>query len=543
MIMSQLSHKYRTFDGMLNAGYPRTQARELWQPNDLAHIIEEQLGVKIKKGDEDNPFKIYHEDVYRYEFRMVDEEDPITGAIKKVRRKVPVEKIHDGVDWTGEWSDDMITYMLEDIHYLEPAYEELESKLIADGQERAMWIENNTVFAVAWMTYNGILPDVEAWKAFLGDKDSGQIAEHNHLMWHLKKAFPQVHNFNSPAQVQKALTEYLGAPIANTRKETLKQLAPHYPKIALLRDERRLGKRIDNWGYKFLRNAVCKYPGCGRFHPDWRQIGAETARFSCSNPNLQQIPREAEYRKLFIAPENYWLCSLDYNAIEVLVAAIFSGCNNLIEACATGNPHGATAAMSLGLSFEEWQKLDDTTRRDTRQNAKIVNFGQLFGGGVQGFIIQARDLFDVIYTEEQARDIISVYYSMYPELKKSKNWAYRAMDIPGPVEVRTMTGFRRILERWNRKPTSWLNTIIQSSAGHGIKSSFRLMMEHGLLPYLCLQVHDELVFQFPDRLKSGETHHDLAEVAKYCMVKGMQEVLGPKAPVGVEPKAGKVWLK
>jgi DNA polymerase I-like protein with 3'-5' exonuclease and polymerase domains len=536
MIESQLTHRYRTYEGVRHAGF---SPKEYWEPNDLASILREQLGVEIKKGDADNPHKIYHEDQYRYETRMVD--DPVLG--KRVRRKVPVELLHKAVDWLGDWSSDMIKYMLEDIDYLEPAHEELERKLREDGQERVAWIENNSVFAVSWMKYNGILPDVAAWKDFIGDEHHGQIHDHNHLLWHLRRAFPEVVNWNSNPQVKKALESYVGSSISGTNKHVLKQLAPAYPKIALLQDERHLGKRLENWGHKFLQEAVCKYSGCGRFHPDWRQIGAETARFSCAKPNLQQIPREQDYRNLFIAPENYWLCSLDYNAIEVLVAAIFAKCPALIDACHTGNPHGATAAMTMGLSYDEWLKLDSDTRKDTRQGAKIVNFGQLFGGGVDGFIIQARDLFNVHYTEEQARSIIQTYYATFPELKYSKNWAYRAMDQPGPVEVRTLVGYKRILERWNRKPTSWLNTIIQSSAGHGIKSSFRRLMEMGLLPFLCLQVHDELVFQFPDKLPGGETYNDLSQVARQCMIEGMREVLGANAPVGVDPKAGKVWLK
>lgn len=538
MIESQVSHRYRCFDSFQTAGFSLKEWREnVWQPNDLAHIIEEQLGIRIKKGDEDNPYKIYHQDVWRYEIQTVEVEDPETGKKRKKRDKVPVELLHKGVDWLGTWTSEMEEYMLEDIDYLEPAHEELERKLLDSGQERAAWIENNTVFSVAWMTYNGILPDLPRWVDFIAQ----QKGAHDELRVKLHEAFPQVNNFNSNPQVKAALEEYLGAPLADTRKATLKQLAPHYQKIALMQEDRRLAKRLENWGPDFLLRAVCRI--CYRFHPDWRQIGAETARFSCAKPNLQQIPRESDYRNLFIAPEGYWLTSLDYNAIEVLVAALFAKCKALIQACATGNPHGATAAMTMGLSYEDWQLLDSDVKRDSRQAAKIVNFGQLFGGGVEGFIVQARDLFDVHYSEEQARAIIQTYYQLYPELKYSKNWAYRAMDIPGPVEVRTMTGFLRILERWNRKPTSWLNTIIQSSAGHGIKSSFRRLMEMGLLPFLCMQVHDELVFQFPDRLPGGETHEDLALIAKDCMVKGMQEVLGNNAPVGVEPKAGKVWLK
>jgi DNA polymerase I-like protein with 3'-5' exonuclease and polymerase domains len=62
-------------------------------------------------------------------------------------------------------------------------------------------------------------------------------------------------------------------------------------------------------------------------------------------------------------------------------------------------------------------------------------------------------------------------------------------------------------------------------------------MEQGLLPYLCMQVHDELVFEFFE-----ETATDDAALAKDCMIRGMQDVVG-RYPINVDDTAiGKVWL-
>lgn len=490
MIKSQLANDYRTPDGARKAGVPTA-----WVPNDLKSVVKRYLDVDLSKD--------------------ID---------------------HDVTDWTGEWTPEMEEYMLGDIEYLEPLNDILDGVMIDQGQERASWIENNAIFAHSWMTYNGITPDVEKWRQAQDDWND----QRRHLLKHLRKYFPDVNNFESPLQLKRALTEFIGSPVLDTKDATLKMLAPHWPEIAALRDHRHFATRNKNWGPNaynardelkklgFLERYVC--PICLRFHPDWWQIGTETARVSCHKPNLQQIPRSPEFRSLFIAAEGCSLASLDYSAIEVLVAGVFAGEWRLIEACATGDPHGQTAALIVGHPVDK--------KSNERQMAKIANFGLLFGGGAEGLTRQARDLFNVEISIGQAEVMMAQYYKLYPRLKITKNLAYRAMDSDEKrVEVNNAVGFRRYLEMFNRKPTSWLNTWIQSTAGHGLKSSYPYIMEAGLLPFLCLNIHDELVSEFPD-----EVAEEFSTIQQQCMIRGMRDVLGNNIPVHVEIALGKVWL-
>ncbi len=513
MIESQMYNDYRTADGARKAGYPGK-----WVPNNLQAILKRILGVDIGKN-------VHHEDVYE------------KLSPKQIKAGVKPKLLHKGVNWLGHWSIEMEDYMLEDIEYLEPAHDELMRRLVEDGQERAVWIENNTVFAVAWMTYAGIKPDVAAWRAFIKQQEDDVLAMDKEL----RELFPTVQNFNSPVQVKKGLEHTLGIPINNTRKQTLKMLAKDFTQVQRFQDYKKLQTRVKNWGVKFLDRYVCVV--CSRFHPDWRQIGAETSRFSCSHPNLQQIPREVDYRKLFIPSPGNVIASLDYSAIEVLTAAIFAEEPNLLKACSTGDPHRATAIMVNGYTEKAWRKLEKekpALAKELRQGAKITNFGLLFGGGADGLVAQARDIFDVYITTEQAQQMINAYFKLYPKLRETKNYAYNMLKSPEPrLDIRNLVGFRRYLEGANRKPTSILNTIIQSTAGHGMKSSFRYLMEAGLLPYLCVQVHDEVLFEFPE---DPEVYKPMVAKAKRAMVQGMQEVLGP-VPVNVDDKAvGYYWM-
>jgi DNA polymerase I-like protein with 3'-5' exonuclease and polymerase domains len=62
-------------------------------------------------------------------------------------------------------------------------------------------------------------------------------------------------------------------------------------------------------------------------------------------------------------------------------------------------------------------------------------------------------------------------------------------------------------------------------------------MEEGLFPFLCLQVHDELLFEFPE-----DDAEEFTRRAEACLIQGMRDVLGSTAPVKVKANTGTVWL-
>jgi DNA polymerase-1 len=213
-----------------------------------------------------------------------------------------------------------------------------------------------------------------------------------------------------------------------------------------------------------------------------------------------------------------------------LVAAVFANEPRLIQACATGDPHLATAQM---ISHDYAMVKADPRR----QSAKIANFGLLFGGGADGLVAQARDLFDTEISKTEAVRMMEDYFNLYPGLKRTKNLAYRAMESKDPrVTVVNQVGFRRFLEGFNRKPTSWLNTWIQSTAAYGMKHSFMHLREAMLTPFILGQVYDEILFEFPE-----EDAEEFAAVAKDCMIRGMRDVIGQNVPVTVSVDIGRTW--
>ena len=97
----------------------------------------------------------------------------------------------------------------------------------------------------------------------------------------------------------------------------------------------------------------------GRIHSSYRQIGASSGRFSCSNPNIQQIPRGKDFRECFVPEEGNKFVIADYSQIELRVAAEIAQDNTMIEAYRSGQDlHTLTAALVANKNINEITKIE-----------------------------------------------------------------------------------------------------------------------------------------------------------------------------------------
>ena len=123
---------------------------------------------------------------------------------------------------------------------------------------------------------------------------------------------------------------------------------------------------------------------------------AKTLRFSCSGPNLQQIPRSrqllqshveaTEVRRSFTAPEGSALVSFDYSAIELRVLALLSGDETLLHDVVFGDLHGTVAEFIQGRAIDK--KIPED--KEHRANAKPVSFGIIYGASPSGLSLTMR---------------------------------------------------------------------------------------------------------------------------------------------------------
>ena len=145
---------------------------------------------------------------------------------------------------------------------------------------------------------------------------------------------------------------------------------------------------------KLVSTYIDKLPNCvnpkdGRIHCSFNQYGADTGRFSSSDPNLQNIPsHNKDIRKMFVASDGYVLMSSDYSQQEPKVMTQMCGDPKMIKAYQEGKDlYAEIAALSFNTTYENCLEFrhDGTTNpegKNRRSQAKSILLGVLYGRGV-----------------------------------------------------------------------------------------------------------------------------------------------------------------
>ena len=403
---------------------------------------------------------------------------------------------------------------------------------IADvGSGRVAEIERRASPAVAWMQGAGVPFDGRGWRDHL-ERVEDEVERLKRYLCELAPCRPEggEWNWNSPNQVKKAF-DLAGIKLPNSKEETLARL--DHPLAKILLAYRKASKTVGSFGAKFLKSVQ----GDGRIRPDWRQIGTETGRMSCSGPNVQQLPQEV--RRYVRAPEGRAFVWADFRQAEIRVLASASGDPTLVEAFGAGrDPYKATAAAMFGIPEEE-------VTEEQRAVAKVINFSFIFGATAFGI---AKKLGVPVY---EARRLKKLYFAAHPRVEAFlRATVQKALDTG---RVRTLAGRVRRFEdihAMNRKEAGAavreaMNHPMQGGCADGFKLALGLLYERrrecpGAVPVLAL--HDEILIECDEADVEG-----VALWLEQAMKDGMAEVLAlgaagkGRVPVEVETKIGKTW--
>lgn len=261
-------------------------------------------------------------------------------------------------------------------------------------------------------------------------------------------------NYGSPSQVLNALRKYGldSKKLPSTNDKNLAKIHGHGI-IAALREYRKTEKILDSYGEGFLDDHI--RPETGRVHSNIDQNGAETGRTSSSNPNLQNIPNDSEWRACFVASPGHKLLTEDYNGCELRIIAELSLEEIWIEAFNKGwDVHSVGAEMLFG---DVWKKAADSGcvyetlhakcdckgHGKLRKKIKAINFGIAYG-------MEAKALAEQLGIPlEEAETLLKLYRSTFKKVT-----AYLAKSGQRAQMFflsRTVSGRRRIYE----KPTLW----------------------------------------------------------------------------------------
>lgn len=164
---------------------------------------------------------------------------------------------------------------------------------------------------------------------------------------------------------------------------------------------------------------LCVNPKDGRIHCSFNQYGADTGRFSSSDPNLQNIPsHNKDIRKMFVASDGYVLMSSDYSQQEPKVMTQMCGDPKMIKAYQEGKDlYAEIAALSFNTTYENCLEFrpDGTTNpegKNRRSQAKSILLGVLYGRGVPSIAEQLGT------TTKKAQAIKDSVFKGFPAIPK-----------------------------------------------------------------------------------------------------------------------------
>ena len=286
----------------------------------------------------------------------------------------------------------------------------------------------------------------------------------------------------------------------STKESELEKMRDTHEIIDKLLKHRELQKLLTT----YIDNIPKMVDSDGRLHASFIQTGTTTGRMSSNDPNLQNIPIRTELgnevRKIFVSKKGFKLVSFDYSQIELRVVALLSGDKNLTDVFKKGGDvHSAVASKIFRVSEE---KITSEMRRE----AKIINFGVLYGMGVNSL---KKNLGT---SREEANNFYDNYFKTFSGVASYLEQIKIMASKRGYTE--TYFGRKRYYEGINSKlpyiraavERTAINAPIQGTAADIIKIAMgrteKFLKEKELENdcNLLLQVHDELVYEIKNDL-------------------------------------------
>ncbi|MES2223740.1 MAG: DNA polymerase [Patescibacteria group bacterium] len=349
-----------------------------------------------------------------------------------------------------------------------------------------------------------------------------------------KKIFEHAgHEFNvdSPKQLGVVLYDELNLVGKNmkktaggaksTKESELEKLKDLHPIISLIMEHRELAKLLGT----YIDVIPTLLDDNGRLHPTFIQTGAATGRMASKDPGVQNIPIKTELgraiRNAFIAEKGFKLCAFDYSQIELRIAAILSDDQKLQEIFKSGEDvHSGVASQVFGVPIEEVTK-------DMRRKAKVINFGILYGMGVNALKSNLGS------TREEAQRFYDDYFKTFSTLAEYLENTKKEAAKNGFVT--TMYGRRRYFEGIKSHlpfiraaaERMAINAPIQGTQADIVKLAMteidRIYGDDKDVRLL-LQIHDELIYEIKES-KVKEVSEKIKSV--------MENIMDPKMTKGV----------
>lgn len=367
-------------------------------------------------------------------------------------------------------------------------------------------------------------------------------------------------NLNSVPQLRELLYKKLKLPVRkftdegepSTDSEALDAIKDLHPLVATIQEYRDISKIYGT----YVIGLTQRVGRDGRIHPTFLIDGARSGRMSCTEPNLQNIPRKDTpegkmVKDLFIAPPGYVLVQFDYSQLELRVAALMSADPLMAEIYTSTDPktgkaldyHKRTAEL---ISVVAWGIPPDKILDEHRSKAKTVNFGLLYGMTDSGLAERLK------CTKDEAAKIRKAIFGRFAKLAK---WIDSMVDIAKqngycytmwkgqPARRRPLVHLADPLQSDGRPTYEYItaknssfNTPVQGTASDFMLASIveivAWILTNDIPAKLVLTVHDSVIL---------EVRADVLDLV-IKTVKAIMESQGwGNIPIKVDVEVGTMW--
>lgn len=467
---------------------------------------------------------------------------------------IPQEKMDEAQVMLWLLASDLSNATLDDIlfytkkHTFAEAHKDLENKIASTGELETVYqtIEKPLIPILREMEKHGVLIS----RSILTGLQKTYSAELQDMQKRIYKAAGKEFNVSSPKQLGDVLFDDMGLKVPgakagqkktaggqrSTKESELEKLRDVHPIISDILEYRQLQKLLST----YVESIPETLDAGDRLHAQFLQTGTTTGRMASQNPNLQNIPirsdRGKAIRHAFIAPKGFVLVGLDYSQIELRIAAILSGDEKLGEIFRSGRDvHTEVAAQVFGVTAEN-------VDREMRRRAKIINFGILYGMGVNALKAQLGT------STAEAHQFYEDYFKTFNELAEYLETVKGSARRQGFTETlfgrrREFTGMKSPLPYVRAQAERMaINAPIQGTQADIIKLAMvkideMIKQEKAEKDVFCiLQVHDELVFEVRE-----ERTLDLGKKIQTIMESVVPESELRGIPILAEAKSGADW--
>lgn len=421
--------------------------------------------------------------------------------------------------------------------------------------QRVIALENSALPVIAAMEVKGFAVDVARWESILKVQKARQLTLTAQLKQRLgmalanqegiqqgvlfgERALPDL-NLGSSGQLLKGL-HALGIEVSGTSKDALEDVRSEHEIIPQVLEWKKLEKFVTAFGTSLLQWVERD----GRIHATFDQLGADSGRITCREPNLQQIPKpqddDTNIRSCFIAQEGCKLLVADLSNIELRILAEVSQDPTMLRFFAEGKDlHSETAKLMFKLSPETDTKKHLINGVKARDIAKTINFGLAYGMGARGLAGR------VGVELETAKKLMQTYFATYRGVDEYLKRTGRRGAKEGYAV--SLSGRRRLFAQEDladpvkrgRVERAAKNHPIQGTNADILKRALALLIER--LPEgvsVVLTVHDEIV------LEASVNSLDIAEkLLKESMMDACREFLKQVTIPEPDVLIAEYWVK